>query len=54
MSTSTHDSRSVIEGPGLLDSLRQYWLLAASIVVFCAVAGVALAVSKPEIGRAHV
>lgn len=47
MSTSTQDSRTVIEGPGLLESLRQYWLLAASLVVFFAIAGVALAVSSP-------
>lgn len=46
MAAQQHDAKDMIEGPGLIESLRQYWLLAATVVVVFAVAGLGLSLSS--------
>ncbi len=45
MANPRNESRPVIEGPGLLESIRQYWMLAGVLVAVFAIAGFGLAAS---------
>ena len=45
MANTRNDTRPLIEGPGLLQSLRLHWMIATGIMAICAILGFGLAVS---------
>ena len=46
MANSVSDSRITFEGPGLIESIRQYWIMAMALVVVFTLAGVGYASSS--------